>query len=422
MTLAQSAVTVRAFVREGERARLDSALARARHALDGGSSALAGVGHVHFCRFMILPGAQLETGTVQDSLMYHADVDGTAAEHLDRLSERAAPVLDELFGLCAGYPQPADLRSRRSWLSSHQVSTGANYVNTPGLRVEQILEEAKLRDWLHAYLDARRAELARLEPVELHQALRAAVEADPEVSGGVEAPPGESVGHRLREAARAVGVVTLVLVASPVVLVVGVPWLLAIRRQETEDVPDRARPERAAVERLRLEEDEFAYNPFAAMGELKAGRLRRATVGVVLRGIAFATRHVFNRGSLAGVTTIHFARWVVLDDQRRVIFTSCYDGSLESYMDDFIDKLAWGLNIVFSNGAGYPRTRWLVLGGARDEQTFKDYLRCHQLGNPVSWAAYPSLTTANILDNAAVRRGLSRDLGADEARSWLARL
>ena len=31
-------------------------------------------------------------------------------------------------------------------------------------------------------------------------------------------------------------------------------------------------------------------------------------------------------------------------------------------MDDFIDKVAWGLNIVFSNGFGYPRARWLVFG------------------------------------------------------------
>ena len=67
-----------------------------------------------------------------------------------------------------------------------------------------------------------------------------------------------------------------------------------------------------------------------------------------------------------------------------MIFTSCYDGSLESYMNDFIDKLSWGLNVIFSNGVGYPRTRWLILGGAKDEQTFKDYLRCHQLETPVS--------------------------------------
>ena len=39
----------------------------------------------------------------------------------------------------------------------------------------------------------------------------------------------------------------------------------------------------------------------------------------------------------------------------RVAFLSTYDGSLESYMDDFIDKVAWGLNAIFSNGtASHP--------------------------------------------------------------------
>ena len=422
MTAAQNAVTVRAFVREGERAPLEAALASARRAVDAGSSPLGQVGSVHFCRFLVVPGAQLDTGMVQDSLMYQADVDGTAADHLGRLAERAGPLLDEVFGRCVGYPEAPDPSSRHSWLSRQQVRTAAHYVNTSGLGLDQIVEEAALRDWLHVYLDAHRPELARLDPVALHRALRAAVHADPEVQGAAEPPPTESVGHRLRELAHAAVVVVLVIIASPLLLVVGLPWVLALRRLEKQDVPDVARPDRAAVESLRLEEDQFAFNPFAAMGELKPGRLRRATVGVVLRAIAFTTRHVFDKGDLAGVTTIHFARWVVLDDQRRVIFTSCYDGSLESYMDDFIDKLSWGLNIVFSNGAGYPRTRWLVLDGARDEQAFKDYLRCHQLSNQVSWAAYPTLTTANILDNAEVRRGLSRELGPEAARTWLARL
>ena len=30
-------------------------------------------------------------------------------------------------------------------------------------------------------------------------------------------------------------------------------------------------------------------------------------------------------------------------------------------MDDFINKVALGLNLVFSNGIGWPRTRFLVL-------------------------------------------------------------
>ena len=64
--------------------------------------------------------------------------------------------------------------------------------------------------------------------------------------------------------------------------------------------------------------------------------------------------------------TIHFARWVFLDDKTRVLFASNYDGSHQSYMDDFINKVGWGLNLVFSNGVGWPRTDWLIAAAARD--------------------------------------------------------
>ena len=155
---------------------------------------------------------------------------------------------------------------------------------------------------------------------------------------------------------------------------------------------------------------------------VKAGSLRASTVKIVLLGISVAASCVFVRGSLAGVTTIHVARWVPLDGGRRMIFTSCYDGSLESYMNDFIDKLSWGLNVIFSNGVGYPRTRWLIFGGAKDEQTFKDYLRCHQLETSVSYAAHPTLTMANIRANTAIRRGLTTPLDDARAAEWLALL
>ena len=128
----------------------------------------------------------------------------------------------------------------------------------------------------------------------------------------------------------------------------------------------------------------------------------------MLFAINYATRHVFNRGNLAGVKTIHFARWVFLDDKRRVIFASNYDGSLESYMDDFIDKVAWGLNIVFSNGVGYPNARWLMLGGATDELAFKDYLRLHQVPTRVWYSAYEPADCANIEQQRADPRRAAR--------------
>ncbi|HZC43344.1 MAG TPA: hypothetical protein VE195_04160, partial [Acidobacteriaceae bacterium] len=134
----------------------------------------------------------------------------------------------------------------------------------------------------------------------------------------------------------------------------------------------------------------------------------------------YTARHIFNRGRLARVTTIQFARWVFLDGKRRVIFASNYDGSLESYMDDFINKVAFGLNLVFSNGLGYPRTRWLILDGAKDEQTFKEFLRRHQMPTQVWYNAYPGLTALDKKRNALIREGLERSSMTDsEVKEWL---
>jgi hypothetical protein len=88
-------------------------------------------------------------------------------------------------------------------------------------------------------------------------------------------------------------------------------------------------------------------------------------------------------------------------------------------MDDFIDKVAWGLNAVFSNGVGYPRTDWLVIGGAQNEQAFKDYLRQHQILAQLWYAAYDQLTAVNLQTNARIRAGLYGSMDATEAAAWL---
>jgi len=156
-----------------------------------------------------------------------------------------------------------------------------------------------------------------------------------------------------------------------------------------------------------------------AVGLVKPGRFRELTLRVVVFAISYVTRHVLNRGNLAGVKTIHFARWVFLDDRRRMFFASSYDGSLESYMDDFIDKISWGLNIVFSNGYGYPRAKFLVFGGSRDELAFKDYLRRNMASVRVWYAPYGNLTALNIQRNERVRAGLYADLDRDQELAWV---
>jgi hypothetical protein len=89
-------------------------------------------------------------------------------------------------------------------------------------------------------------------------------------------------------------------------------------------------------------------------------------------------------------------------------------------MDDFINKVAFGLNIVFSNGIGYPRTNWLILEGAKDEQTFKDYLRRHQIPTEVWYNAHPGLTALDKWRNSLIREGLEKPSMTDsEIQEWL---
>jgi hypothetical protein len=74
---------------------------------------------------------------------------------------------------------------------------------------------------------------------------------------------------------------------------------------------------------------------------------------------------------------------------------------------------------VFSNGSGYPKTSWLLRGGARDELAFKNYLRTNQLPVHVWYSAVPSLTALNINKNALIRKGLNGSMSEHEAREWL---
>ena len=139
-------------------------------------------------------------------------------------------------------------------------------------------------------------------------------------------------------------------------------------------------------------EDLDVTNQYTALGSVKPGLFRRGLLTVLLVAIQFACRHVFTRGYLGRVQTIYFARWVFLDNKTRVLFTSNYDGGHQAYMDDFINKAAWGLNIAFSHGIGWPRTDWLITRGARRELQFKAFQRRHQPPTQVGGKAYPGLT------------------------------
>jgi Dyp-type peroxidase family len=130
-------------------------------------------------------------------------------------------------------------------------------------------------------------------------------------------------------------------------------------------------------------------------------------------------RQVFRPGYLADINTIHFARWIALPKTKQLVFLSNYDGSWESYLEDFITKAHAGLTGVWSNTLGFPKTRMLFRDGATDGDRFKRWARAQQVPTLFWYAAYPGLTTSRIRINSLVRSGLASVETESEARNWL---
>ena len=405
----QRSLTIVAPVREGAERDVESLLATMGDGVANGSvidfGALDGV---HFARVMLMPADAGPSGErLPASVVLLTDVDVPVEAHLEQLVDTAGAGIDRVFGRCEGYPdgEPSG-PARLEYLRRHVVREAARYVNTSGRTVRQIRDEAALRDAVDAFLDNPAADWDGRDPADVRRAVREFVAQDPDLAWALESVERPGVVARAREKAHLLAIPLLTLPFVPILLVVAPFYALLLRLHEKRDDAPHVKPDAERVHMLAALEDHVVQNPFTAVGQVKPSRFRRLSLILILFYLDYATRHFFNRGDLSGVKTIHFARWVFIDGKRRMFFASNYDGSLESYMDDFIDKVAWGLNLVFSNGVGYPRTSWLVRGGARDELAFKDYLRVHQVPTGVWYSAYDRLTALNIQQNERIRAGL----------------
>jgi hypothetical protein len=423
----QVALTIRAPIKPGQADALRRLLASMADPAARQAIPFERLGSTHFARLFVLD--EVDTGPdggppIPASLVYMSDVDAPAWRHLVALVRVGGARLDNVFGHCEGWPSSSvSTWARVAWLRARRVRADVVYVNTVGRSVAQVHDERQLRQAIEDFLDGKQTELR--DPVQIHAAVREFVASRPDLRWALEPARGPGLVFRVRCKLQMVGGPLLVLLFSPLLLALLPVWAVLLRRHERRDVPDEPIPPgREHLRELADLEDHVVQNPFTAVGWAKPGRFRFLTMLAVLRAANYGTRHIFNHGSLTQVKSIHFARWVAIDGRRRLIFASSYDGSLESYMDEFIDKVAWGLNAVFSNGVGYPRTRWLVLDGANDEPAFKAFLRNRQLPTYVWYSAYDDLSTLNIENNAAIRAGLA---GAEaptrsQAEAWLARL
>jgi hypothetical protein len=174
-------------------------------------------------------------------------------------------------------------------------------------------------------------------------------------------------------------------------------------------------------------------NHLASLTYVKPGIIRAVLLRLTLLIIGLLARFKFNQGELGGIQTILAARWVIIKGGKseRLLFLSNYLGSLESYLNEFIDMGAVkGLNAIWSNtfasllsngtlqsnthvkpadcepGYAFPTTKFIFQKGAQAEKPFKAYVRRSQIETIVWYSAYPTLATVNINANSDLRQAL----------------
>lgn len=386
----------------------------------------AAFGDIHFARWLIVDDQTLDDTLVYGgprpthapALVFAAEIDGEPDPFFSEMAARAAPGIATLFGHCDGFAPGGDLAG---WLRAHHIQAAAGYINWVGRTVGQVREEAALYDAVQRHLRREWSTLKGEPAQRVHHRLSESIREDLTAGRLTLSPePPTPIGWTLRRLLSLFGAPLVLVLLSPILVPIAIAGVLIIRRREPSEPEVCPRTDPAHAAELAAVEDHDVTNSFSALGSLKPGLVRRWAAMAILWVIDFAARHLYTRGRLARVRTIHFARWVFLDGRTRVIFLSNYDDSLESYMDDFINKVGFGLNLSFSHGIGYPRTRWLAFEGSSDERKFKEYLRRHQIPTQVWYKAYPGLTAVDLERNTRVRRGLaSALLSPREAEEWV---
>jgi len=377
---------------------------------------------LHFARIVILDDQTLDDITTAYGLprrnyplylTFLADFDGDVDQFRNQMVSISRKGLEQIFSFCTDFKPGTDIVS---WMKRHEHRPATMYNNWVGRTMQQIREENALRQAVQTLVFNSGTQFQTSSAEEIRRTVRDFVQKHVKLTPIGSMP----LAWRIKKLVNLIFVPLLLLFITPLIILYLPIFVFQLRRREKSDMEIAPRPTAEWINKLARIEDYDVTNQFTAMGSLKPGVFRRWLLVYLLWLIQYTTRHIYTRGHLARVPSIHFARWVWIDNKRRLVFCSNYDSSLETYMDDFINKVAFGLNIVFSNGIGYPTTNWLAFQGAKDEQKFKYYIRRHELPTEVWYDGHSGLTNFDLKRNALIRSGLEQpSMTNSEAVQWL---
>ena len=412
---------------------------------------------IHFARFVILDAVKDSTGKIiyPAYLAFESNYDGALDNHLTDIVKNTKDNngFDGIFCACKSFPTKVTLtdKDRINFLKTDSQYHPYFYRGTWGRTVLQIKAEQQTRTEIQDYLN-KTPQLRTKSDKEIYNQIKqnvtlstSSTQYPPTPSSlswvfifiipialgllyGILYPPYYLVsfitGWHVKVMLPLVLHFLIISVTLLVIIIAFILYKLLRHKEETDEELDKSYDPNPETGTLKTLEDRIVQNQLTHLVELKDGSFRFLLLKMVLFLVEMLGIYKFNKGELGGIPSIHFARWIIIDRGKRVLFYSNFDGSWENYLGDFIDRAAVGLTAVWSNTKLFPKAKNLFQEGATDEQKFKSWTRMHQITTQVWYSAYKNLTVENVNNNTAIQEGLKKatPMTDKELKDWLLKL
>ncbi|MBD7970105.1 hypothetical protein [Paenibacillus gallinarum] len=145
-----------------------------------------------------------------------------------------------------------------------------------------------------------------------------------------------------------------------------------------------------------MKEGQNQTNPITSAGRagLREGEISELTIIAPLKeGGADRLREKLKKSAsrqaetMARIATVHDMRFVIFDNDTRLLFATAYDGDWDSYINDFGTEIPDLLNNMFNELVDFP--------GIESAEA-KDYIAKYQVTASGWYSAYPDATVRDI--------------------------
>ena len=387
----------------------------------------------HFARWFIIDQAVLppDKEKVRPHLCFASYFDGHPLDNLRQYLDTSLEGICRIYAFCEGFPAVGQRGKERvyEYLKSHMIKIPMAWTAIRGGTVQQIQAEQDLRQAIQTFLDQsiQAGTVKGKGAAEIKQLVTEFVRGRDDLNWALEPRAKRTFGERFRYYGLLAWRLFQLLLYLPIILVLFIPfwWLLLSRLFEKKDDKTRE-PLRRPDNLYELLANENVLNtrknPINIYGSVKKPYWYRRTT-LKLGFWLFGTNATYraNKGKLSNIETIVSANWGFWNKNKNIVFFSNYHGAWEIYLSQFVDRAAGPMNVLFGQLFGYLKTKFIFWKGAFDEWQFKTVVRVNSYPCPCFYSAARWPSIQNILNNIAIRDGLSGD-SKESPEEWLKRI